>query len=407
MGVASVQERPSKKSPRGGSSKTCIIVAGMHRSGTSATTRVINLLGADITKELMPALANVNGRGYWESVTVYNIHDELLRELGSSWDDPLPLAHGWLNSAAARHAKRLIVDHINDEFSDSHIFVVKDPRIARLLPLWLEVLDEMGTRSIIVIPFRNPLEVAASLEKRDQLSSAKSMLSYARSNLEVELASRGRTRIFHLYDELVSDWRTFAEKITHVGGLNGRSSSAETAAEIDNFLTDELHHHKFSHDELANSPDLAMTIVEIYDRMLEAATPGNNAPLTAEFDRLRATVEEATKLYGALLTPEVKNYQIEIARLHEKLHDVQRRRDVRFEELNAQVRQGNARLDEMNIQIQQRVTEIEGLRTQVVELKHRQVEDRHAYSMILNSTSWRVTAPFRSIRRMLSSKFTA
>jgi hypothetical protein len=38
--------------------KTCIIVCGMHRSGTSAAvTRVVNLLGADIACDLLPAVA--------------------------------------------------------------------------------------------------------------------------------------------------------------------------------------------------------------------------------------------------------------------------------------------------------------------------------------------------------------
>ena len=39
---------------------TCIIVAGMHRSGTSATTRVINLLGADIASNLVAGIPGDN-----------------------------------------------------------------------------------------------------------------------------------------------------------------------------------------------------------------------------------------------------------------------------------------------------------------------------------------------------------
>jgi len=50
---------------------TCIIVAGMHRSGTSATTRVINLLGADIASNLVAGIPGDNDRGFWESHTTY------------------------------------------------------------------------------------------------------------------------------------------------------------------------------------------------------------------------------------------------------------------------------------------------------------------------------------------------
>src|SRR5215470_17990760 len=51
--------------------RTCIIVAGMHRSGTSATARVINLLGADIASDLLPSIPGNNDRGFWESATTY------------------------------------------------------------------------------------------------------------------------------------------------------------------------------------------------------------------------------------------------------------------------------------------------------------------------------------------------
>jgi len=45
----------SQPPPTAGAQRTAIIVAGMHRSGTSATTRIINLLGAQLARELIPA----------------------------------------------------------------------------------------------------------------------------------------------------------------------------------------------------------------------------------------------------------------------------------------------------------------------------------------------------------------
>jgi hypothetical protein len=132
--------------------RTCIIVAGMHRSGTSATARVVNLLGADIASDLMPSITGDNDRGFWESVTTFNLHERLLTGLGSGWDDPYPLPDGWLETDAAREAKRGIVDHLDKEFGESKMFVVKDPRLTRLLPLWLEALDELAIAPIIVIP---------------------------------------------------------------------------------------------------------------------------------------------------------------------------------------------------------------------------------------------------------------
>ena len=72
------------------SKRTCIIVCGMHRTGTSAVARVISLLGADLPKDLLPPNAE-NIRGYWEPRAVVRVHHELLEALGTSRVDPLPL----------------------------------------------------------------------------------------------------------------------------------------------------------------------------------------------------------------------------------------------------------------------------------------------------------------------------
>jgi Glycosyltransferase WbsX len=216
--------------------RTCILVAGMHRSGTSATTRVINLLGADIASDLVASIPGDNERGFWESATTYALHDRLFTSLGSAWDDPYPLPDGWQETDAAREAKRAIREHLDREFADSRMFVVKDPRTTRILPLWLEVLDELSIEPVIVIPFRNPVEIALSLERRDRLPLAQSLLCYIQGNLEVERASRGRRRIFQLYDDLISDWRPFAEKLANIGGPDGKALSPAVVGELDRFL---------------------------------------------------------------------------------------------------------------------------------------------------------------------------
>ena len=80
------------------SKRTCVIVCGMHRTGTSAVARVVSLLGADVPKDLVsPDPDNV--RGYWEPSAVVRVHNQLLDALGSSSADPLPLPMNWLELA--------------------------------------------------------------------------------------------------------------------------------------------------------------------------------------------------------------------------------------------------------------------------------------------------------------------
>ena len=285
--------------------RTCIIVAGMHRSGTSAVTRVVNLLGADITRTLMLPMAGNNDRGFWEPARVVEIHDRLLHALGSSYDDPLPLPEGWLESNAAQETKQRLAEEIEKDFADSSLFVMKDPRVARLLPLWLALLDQLEIEPVVVIPIRNPLEVASSLAKREGLSAAQSLLIYARSYLETELASRRRRRLFVRYDQLLNDWRILEGKLrTMLGSLLPRPR-AELAIEIESFLTRDLYRNRCTRAELGNAPHVACTVVEIFDRMVKVSESAvAESTFRKAFDRLRETVGEATRLYQGIVLSE-------------------------------------------------------------------------------------------------------
>jgi hypothetical protein len=429
--------------------RTCIIVAGMHRSGTSATTRVINLLGADIASDLLPSIPGNNDRGFWESATTYSLHDQLFAALGSAWDDPYPLVDGWLETGAARAAKRAIADHIDQEFAGSKMFVVKDPRLSRLLPLWFQALDERLVEPVVVIPFRNPLEVAASLERRDGLPLAQSLLIYILGNLEAERASRGRRRVFQLYEDLISDWRSFAEKLANAGGPRGNGLAAQTTTEVEEFLTPDLHHHHATRESLAYLPDGAAMLVEMHDGMVQVAATGDEMALRACFDQIRERIWEPAKLFRAVAAAERKNYGDEIARLEQKMTaefarcDVEldalrsqlcsedaklaettavlRQSEARVQELAAELQRSEARVQEMAAELhrseawvhemtnelRRRGTEMNEQRAQLAALQATVTETirqnalaNEEISNMRRSTSWRATAPLRALGRV-------
>ena len=70
----------------GSKKRVMLAVLGMHRSGTSAVTRILSLLGADLPIHLLGGNAS-NEPGHWESTRLIQIHDEMLAEGGSSWND--------------------------------------------------------------------------------------------------------------------------------------------------------------------------------------------------------------------------------------------------------------------------------------------------------------------------------
>jgi len=225
-------------------SPAAILVLGMHRSGTSALTRVINLLGADLPPNLMPPAADDNAPGFWESLDAYRLNNELLVALGSRWDDWRPIAPERLDAVAKGPFKDRALEMLRRSFSGSKCFVWKDPRNCRLLPLWSRVVDEFDAEVKCVLPLRHPQEVAESLRIRDGFSYPKSYLLWLRYVLEGESASRRLSRVFLTYDGLLRDWRSGMDRLANALALVWPHSGAAAETEIDRFLQTEHRHHR-------------------------------------------------------------------------------------------------------------------------------------------------------------------
>ena len=61
--------------------KRAVLVLGMHRSGTSALTRIINLMGFSAPKTLMAA-TEANEAGFWESEVFMDLDERILKACG-------------------------------------------------------------------------------------------------------------------------------------------------------------------------------------------------------------------------------------------------------------------------------------------------------------------------------------
>jgi len=139
-----VVEGDGQQKEQSRSSRSAVIVLGMHRSGTSALARVLNLLGCDLPKNLMAANPT-NEAGHWEPQLIAALNDRILESGGSSWDDWLRFNPRWLDSPKAEEFCEEAVELTRSEFGGSRLFVLKDPRICRLLPFWQRVLQRLPT----------------------------------------------------------------------------------------------------------------------------------------------------------------------------------------------------------------------------------------------------------------------
>lgn len=276
----------------------------MHRSGTSALARVLSLLGCGLPDNLMPAIQGNNETGFWESRDIAKFNDDLLHSAGSYWDDWGAMPEGWFNSPATNTWRLKAQEVLRNSFAEQPFVVLKDPRICRLLPFWLETLKIAGYQSRLIMPLRHPLEVASSLRKRDGFSQRKGQVLWLRHVLDAERDSRHQKRALIKYEDLLEDWRSVLRLVNQQLDLNLPRWSATAELEVDDFLRDDLRHNQ-APPEIAHHTEVPNWIKQAYPALLGLAKPEPDTDQSEKIlDAIRVDFDDATRTFGSILRNE-------------------------------------------------------------------------------------------------------
>jgi hypothetical protein len=211
-----------------------VFVLGMHRSGTSAITRAINLLGVPMAAEdeLMGVNPN-NPTGFWEVRRLTKFNNELLEELGGSSLGPPVLAPGW--EKGARLERRREQGRVAFEKAHrSSTWVWKDPRNCITFPFWREAL---GVTPVVVLVHRGPRAIARSLDRRQGLSAPMAFAAWERYMRSALAGARGLpTHVTTLsrLAEAPADWAR--ELSTFLRGHGIDADSEQGLAELGAFV---------------------------------------------------------------------------------------------------------------------------------------------------------------------------
>ena len=277
-----------------------ILVLGMHRSGTSALTRIINLLGADLSKDITPPHGERNEAGYWEPRELVLIHEELLALGDSRWDDPREFPTRTFELPQARALRSRIIDIIEADFASSRLFVLKDPRICRFVPFWLSIFQELSIEPLIVLAVRHPLEIADSLQKRDGIHPSKSCLLWLRHLIDAERDTRGLPRTLVTYNQIMVDWTIIQDKLTKTLGIRWPSEYPDHSDALGSFIDSSLRHHCFTESDL-NLTGTMGWIRELERAVLSVCETNDLAPLSNALDRISPQFAMATDVSGDVL----------------------------------------------------------------------------------------------------------
>ena len=343
--------------------KIAILVVGMHRSGTSAVARVLNILGCDLPATLL-SFNPTNERGHWESRKIVSLNDELLASAGSSWHDWSLFNPQWYASPIADGFRERARTTLEDEYGDSRFFVLKDPRICRLLPFWLDAVRDYDAEPFIVSPIRNPLDVSTSLEARDGIDPSIGHLLWLRHVLDAEKSTRGFKRAWLRYDALLSEPHGIVDALGDALDISWpRGISMNAQVEVDEFISPNLRHHSGNDAKLLGNPRLSHWIKTSFG-VLDRWTRGDVHDKDEEIlDRIGSAFDAATPAFSRALTSSERALA---------------ERDERIEELGRALAERDERIEGLNQALAERDERIEGL-----------------YA----SKSWRITAPLRRIRR--------
>jgi len=138
-----------------------IVITGMHRSGTSLVSSLLQKIGVNVGDQLISP-NSANPRGYFEDVDFYEFHEGLLHQRAQSY---------------LHVDKKFIFEPTGDELDRARELVAershrpvwgwKDPRTALFLEFWRQQLPQ--ARFLFV--YRHPIEVLLSLLRRGEFDN--------------------------------------------------------------------------------------------------------------------------------------------------------------------------------------------------------------------------------------------
>lgn len=277
-----------------------ILVLGMHRSGTSALTRVLNLLGAGLGRDLLPQAPD-NELGFWESAAVQKANDSVLEALGSAWCDFSPLPSDAADPSQLAAPLKVLAQALENDLPQNGMAVLKDPRLCRLTPLVLPLLARQGRTVKVAFIHRHPWEVACSLKKRNGFDHDFSLLLWLRHVLDAEVHTRGLARAVCAYEELLRDWAGVARRLERGLGLTWPVEPDQARLAVEEFLSSGLRHHDAgAQDAGLPATPLGRMAARVHGILRESGGSFEGVPASV-FDQARAELDQAASLCAPLI----------------------------------------------------------------------------------------------------------
>lgn len=409
--------------------KKVIVVLGMHRSGTSAITRSLSMLGVNLGDALHPAGFD-NPKGFWENRECIAINEELLRHFNSAYDCLDLRFEGVVDDSFMRALKDRAIQLINRYLDESDgLWGFKDPRTCRLLSFWRDVFQSIKCDVCFVIVLRNPVSVVASLTKREQMPEEKSYLLWLQHVLPAVMNTEGRKRVVVDYDKFMDSPFKQLVRIASALELQIPDRESEIFKDFSNdFLEEGLRHTRFREEDLASGkvPQEVIVAYQLLSRLARDEADWNDPDVLASFRKLSAYIQASAYCfsYTNRLEKKIKGSLRSLADRDTWITNIQQsllKRDAEITKYKRSVADCVARITSLQQSLLKRELEVNHLQQLLTE-KERQVVEFNRLVQLTNSLetelksrderiaeifaskSWKATEPLRVLRRLLKKE---
>ncbi|MGE7890737.1 sulfotransferase family protein [Bacillus cereus] len=153
------------------------LILSSHRSGSSATAGILDILGIHMG-ELLLTPSSTNPKGYFENVDFVYLNDKILNAVGAAWNSPPRREELRYNIHLSGEIFSFISKHVKP------LWGLKDPRMILTFDIWRPYLNSLGDITYI-FTWRPIRESVSSLINRDKIDkqTATSILTRYHENL--------------------------------------------------------------------------------------------------------------------------------------------------------------------------------------------------------------------------------
>lgn len=259
-----------------------IVVTGMHRSGTSCVTGLLERCGLSLgtSHPLLNDPRFDNPKGHFENRTVVMINETILRNAGGMWFRP-PEPEKILDAGATLAPT---IAGFGERFNGH---VIKDPRLCITMPVWQRSCPAL---SAVIFCLRNPLGVARSLARRDGIPIQAGLALWYEYNTRFVMNAPRLPLVIIDYDDLTA---SLPAKLTEVLNRLGLALGEKDVRDrIDGFYSPALNHNAAGGEWPESVPQPVRALYEALHT--RACRPASSQTMASRGHRDRGVSVETT-----------------------------------------------------------------------------------------------------------------